>query len=238
MVKESNDPSPQQMDLKGPNLCLKSCLELYTKRPFSLQDLLNSRRECVEGLMAGSVFGVKIGILREHMPNIFRQALTIFSDCDSERMVISFMNDWFLSLLVELRSCLQNGHFERQELCHLWHSSRLAGSALDSYCFNFAEAFEDVFEQKMLNILCCQFDERIGEIEDPLSCTFDGPISSGQLYDLKTTILLNCAVDLINQVRLCPESKNLCKLIANELTANEKIPEKLKEWTIKELTAV
>ena len=228
--------------LQRPDLCLKSCLEIYKITCFSLNEFLIARRDCIEGLLRqkkNEDFNGKMTILREHLPNMFRQALTIFSDSSSQEKVIEFMNNWFMrDLIMRLRKTLKNSPpMDRNELTQLWHSTRLAGSVLNYYSYDFSELFEDIFVEKTFEMIARSFNERIRAIETTSSIIPESVvIDIQQQYDLDATVLLNCVVDVINHVRLCPESKQLSFKIQNDLfKVNDLLPESVKHFAIKEL---
>ena len=221
--------------LKQSDLDLKLCLETFKSSPFSLETFLNSREECFKINLKSfekDYLGIITIIIRGMLSDSLRQAFTIFNDKKSEKQIFQFINVFLFSLIGNLRTILINStNLDRPQLTHMWHSTILAGDALKPFSADFSVALEDLFIARMFEIIKAGLDERLKDLEmgstDILITTI-----TGQKYDLNTTIALNSVVDVINQVRLCPENKKLIEKVKNELQNRSELTENMKKWAM------
>lgn len=219
--------------LKQNDLDLKLCLETFKISPFSLETFLISREEFIKNKLKafeGNYQGIMGKIIRELFLETLRQAFTIFDDKSSEKKLFKFINKFLLEIILILRKILHQNSTppNRPELTQFWHSTILTGEALKPFCADFSVALDDIFISQMFKIIKEGMDERLKDVKMMVDneCFND---SNGK-YDLNTTIVLNCVVDVVNQVRLCPESEILIEKVKIEIENRIEISENIKNW--------
>lgn len=215
--------------LKERDLNFKTCLETFKANQFSLKTFLSAREECLKSLLhenENDFVGIVSRVLREWFGQFLRQALILFNNKESEMVILEFSCRNLLKITGKLRKLLKESPADRSELTQMWHMTVLAGEALKPFSADFSIVLNDIFVFKMAKMIKKDFETRIKAIE-----TIDfnqESIRIGESYDLNTTIALNSIVDVVNQVRLCPNSPELKKEII-ELIENVQIyPENFK----------
>lgn len=207
--------------LKNHDLNLKTLLETFKISPFTLETFLICRQECLNELLSkyqNDYQSIVTIVIREMFADLLRQAFTIFADKKGEKTVIfQFINRNLLLIVANLRTILKKSTFDRPQLTQIWHSTVLAGEALKPFSADFSVALEDIFVNKMFEIIKNGADERLKVVE---KVEFEGEIVFKQKYELNTTIVLNSVVDTVNQYRLCPRSELLKQKIIEFIEEN------------------
>lgn len=214
--------------LKSPNLDLKTCLETFKESPFTVESYLNCRSECIHSSLLdlkGDYTSIIAVVVREMFTDTLRQAFTIFSD---RAMIYKFINRELYVIIEELKIILKKSQreFDRVHATQMWHSTVLAGAGLRQYSADFSPLLEDLFVELISGIILKEFNERLGS----LNCSVEGPVELGKKYDLNKTLVLNAIVDLLNQVRLCPDSQKLKDQILNAVEGNPSLSDEIKNF--------
>ena len=223
--------------LRKPNLSLKECLDLFESDPFTLETFLKSREECFTLLLKsvnGNYSGI-ISVLRANLADFFRQAFTIFNDEQFEREIFLFSSKFLFKIVVDLIGLIKNSDWDRQELTKMWHLTILAGESLKPFLFDFSLFLNEVFIQKIFEIIKISLNERLCLVEPVKESLNVDVIDIHLKYDLNTTIALNAVIESINQVRLCPHNAILNDLLVQEIKNNTVLPDNIKNWAVKNI---
>lgn len=219
--------------LKKPDLDLKTCLETFKTFPFTLETFLSCRQECLNELLSkhqDDYQAIVTVVIRAVFADLLRQAFTIF---ETEKMAIfQFISRNLFAVISKLRSILKKSNFNRPQLTHLWHSTVLAGEALKPFSADFSIVLEDIFVEKMIEIIKTNAVERLssaGPIE------FEGEIVLRAKYELNTTIALNSVIDAINHYRLCPQSDLLKEKVKEFIDSNLILTTNIKSFAHEQL---
>ena len=218
--------------LKGSDLDLKLFLETFKSTPFELETFLKLREEYLNQQLSkysDDYLGIITVIVRGMFADVLRQAFTLFNDKSNTKEIFQFTNQLLFQIIQILRSNLKKSGCDRSQLIHMWHSTILAGEALKPFSADFSAVLNDIFVNKMVEIIKTELNEHlsnIGKIE------FIEEIDSKAHYDLNTTIALNSVVDAINQVRLCPPNSDLREKIMTEIRSRAELTENIKQWAI------
>lgn len=199
--------------LKKSDLTLKTCFDAFKASPFTVETFLYAREACLNAFLLeheNDYIGIVSHAIRELFAESLRQAFTIFTDKESERIIFEFTNRIMLPIIGNLWRILKESTADRSQLTQMWHSTVLAGEALKAFSADFSLVLEDIFVTKMAEFIKKDFEDRIKLIE-VVDCKNE--IQIEMKYDLNTTIALNSIVDAINQVRLCPSNQELKRVM-------------------------
>ena len=218
--------------LKKSNLDLKTCLETFKISPFTLETFLKYRQECINDLLIehqNDYQAIVTFVIREMFADLLRQVFTIFADGIEEKVVIfQFINRNLFLIISNLRSILKKATFDRPKLTHFWHSTVLASEALKPFSADFSIVLEDIFANKMFEMIKIGIEERLNLIE---KIEFEDEIILNNKYELNTTIALNSVIDAINHYRLCPNSELLKHKIIEFINSNTILTENIKTFS-------
>lgn len=219
--------------LKKSDLDLKLCLETFKFSPFTLKTFLKIREDCLNHHLTqlrDDYLGIITVVIRVMFCDILRQAFTMFNDKPAEKDIFIFINHNLFKIVMDLRIILKESKCDRPQLTHMWNSTFLAGEALKQFSADFLALLNDIFVQKMFEMIKAEMNEHLNSL-DAIEFVDEIDISGGR-YDLNTTIALNSVVDAINQIKLCPSSSDLKEKVMNEIRNHPKLTENIKNWAV------
>lgn len=227
--------------LKNSNLDLKTCLETFKSSPFTLETFLKCRQECLNELLMkhrNDYQSIVTFVIREMFADLLRQVFTMFADKKGGKVLIfQFINRNLFLIISNLRSILKKSNFDRPQLIQIWHSTILASEALKPFSADFSIVLEDIFVDKMFEIIKTGIEERLKNLTEKINfeAEGEGEIVLKEKYDLNTTILLNSVIDVINHYRLCPKSEPLKHKIIEFINLNKILTENIKTFANEQL---
>ncbi len=219
--------------LKKSDLDLKLCLETFKSSPFTLKTFLKVREDCLNhhlSQLGDDYLGIITVVIRGMFCDILRQTFTIFNDKLAEKDIFIFINHNIFKIAMDLRAILKESKCSRPQLTHMWNSTILAGEALKQFSADFSALLDDVFVEKMFEMIKTEMNEHLNTL-DTIEFVGEIDISAGR-YDLNTTIALNSVVDAINQIKLCPISSELKEKVMKEIRNHPKLTENIKNWAV------